>query len=138
MSPSGRLSIGEVARSAGVRPSKIRYYESVGLLGAPARSHGRRTYDGGILDVLRIVQLGQQAGFSLAEIRRLLHGFDASAPASVRWRVLAERKLQEVAALIERARRRQQLLEALMSCDCGALTDCVRPALVPVTRVARA
>jgi MerR family redox-sensitive transcriptional activator SoxR len=131
------LSIGEVARHAGMRPSKIRYYESLGLLGVPARSQGRRTYDGGILDLLRIVQLAQQAGFSLAEIRRLLHGFDASAPASIRWRALAETKLREVAALIERARRRQQLLEALMSCDCAALTDCVRPALVPVTRVAR-
>lgn len=137
MAPSGRLSIGEVARRAGVRPSKIRYYESVGLLGAPARSHGRRTYDGEILDLLRIVQLAQQAGFSLAEIGRLLHGFDASAPASIRWRALAERKLQEVADLIERARRRQRLLQALMSCECAALTDCVRPALVPVTPAAR-
>jgi MerR family redox-sensitive transcriptional activator SoxR len=138
MSPGGGLSIGDVARRAGVRPSKIRYYESVGLLGAPARSHGRRNYDGGVLDLLRIVQLAQQAGFSLAEIRRLLHGFDPSAPASIRWRALAEKKLQEVAALIERARRRQQLLEALMSCECGALTDCVRPTLVPVTRLPRA
>ncbi len=134
MSGEIRLSIGEVARRAGVRTSKIRYYESVGLLGAPARSGGRRTYDGEIIDALRVVQLAQQAGFTLAEVRRLLRDFDAATPASIRWRAMAERKLREVAALIELARRRQRLLEALMSCDCGQLADCVRPTLVPITR----
>lgn len=38
------MSIGEVARRAGVAPSAIRYYESLGLLPVPARSGGKRRY----------------------------------------------------------------------------------------------
>jgi MerR family redox-sensitive transcriptional activator SoxR len=134
MRGEARLSIGEVARRVGVRTSTIRYYESVGLLQAPARSNGRRAYDGEILDLLRVVRLAQQAGFTLAEIRTLLHGFEPATPASSRWRAVAGRKLGEIAALIERARRRQRLLEGLLSCDCSQLADCVRPQLVPITR----
>ncbi len=40
------MSIGEVARSAGVRPSALRYYEGVGLLPPPERANGRRRYGG--------------------------------------------------------------------------------------------
>jgi MerR family transcriptional regulator, redox-sensitive transcriptional activator SoxR len=39
------LAIGEVARRAGIRPSALRYYESIGLLPAPTRVSGRRRYD---------------------------------------------------------------------------------------------
>ena len=138
MAGDASLTIGEVARRAGVRPSALRYYESVGLLKAPRRTAGRRAYDGEILDTLRVVRLARDAGFTLAEIRRLLHGFDQSAPASQRWRSLAERKLRDVAAHIERARRTQRLLEGLLSCECGQLADCVRPPLVSIAPVTRA
>jgi MerR family transcriptional regulator, redox-sensitive transcriptional activator SoxR len=132
------LTIGEVARRAGVRASALRYYESVGLLRAPRRAAGRRAYEAEVLDTLRVVRLARDAGFSLAEIRLLLHGFAQSTPASKRWRPLAERKLRDVTAHIERARRMQRLLEGLLACECGELADCVRPRLVRIAPVTRA
>ena len=42
---AARMSIGEVARRAGVAPTAIRYYESLGLLPEPTRTAGRRRYD---------------------------------------------------------------------------------------------
>ena len=39
------MSIGELARRAGIRASAIRYYESIGLMPSPIRSSGRRQYD---------------------------------------------------------------------------------------------
>ena len=39
------MSIGEVARRAGLRPSAIRYYEKLGLLAKAPRMGGRRHYD---------------------------------------------------------------------------------------------
>ncbi len=137
MAGESSLTIGEVARRAGVRASALRYYESVGLLEAPRRRAGRRAYNGAVLDMLRVVRLAQGAGFTLAEIRRLLHGFDQSTPASKRWRMLAERKLRDVTALVERAQRMQRLLGDLLSCECSELADCVRPQLVRITRVRR-
>lgn len=121
------LAIGEVARQAGVRTSTLRYYESVGLLGPPRRVSGRRVYSADVLDVLRLVQLAKGAGFTVAEIRRLLQGFDRATPASARWQAMAARKLRDVTELIDRARDMRRVLDALLTCKCVELADCVRP-----------
>ena len=122
------MSIGEVARSLGVRPSALRYYESVGLLPAPERINGRRRYDGEVLrevlDRLAVVRVAQQAGFTISEIRTLLNGFSENTPPSERWRLLAEEKLPEVDALIERALGMKDLLERGLRCECLRLEDC--------------
>jgi DNA-binding transcriptional MerR regulator len=39
------LSIGELARRTGVRPSALHYYEEAGILPTPARMSGKRCYD---------------------------------------------------------------------------------------------
>jgi MerR family redox-sensitive transcriptional activator SoxR len=118
------MSIGELARRAGVRPSTLRYYESVGLLPAPERVNGRRRYDGEALRLLTVIRVAQQAGFTLTEIRTLLHGFSADSPPSTRWRALAREKLTEVDALIERALGMKDLLEKGLRCECLRLEDC--------------
>jgi MerR family transcriptional regulator, redox-sensitive transcriptional activator SoxR len=64
------MSIGEVARRPGVRPSALRYYESIGVLPTPQRENGRRRYDGevlrDVLDRLTVVRVAQQAGFTIS------------------------------------------------------------------------
>jgi MerR family redox-sensitive transcriptional activator SoxR len=122
------MSIGEVARSAGVRPSALRYYEGVGLLPLPERENGRRRYDGEllreVLDRLAVVRVAQQAGFTISEIRTLLDGFSEDTPPSERWRPLAEEKLPEVEALVERALGMKDLLERGLRCECLRLEEC--------------
>jgi MerR family transcriptional regulator, redox-sensitive transcriptional activator SoxR len=122
------MSIGEVARRAGVRPSALRYYEGVGLLPLPERTNGRRRYDGEVLrevlDRLAVVRVAQQAGFTISEIRTLLNGYSEDTPPSERWRLLAEEKLPEVEALVERALGMKYLLERGLRCECLRLEDC--------------
>lgn len=125
---TAELTIGAVARQAAVRTSALRYYESVGLLRAPRRVSGRRVYDADVLGILRLVKLAQGAGFTVAEIRHLLHGFNRTTPASERWQAMAAGKLRDVKLLIDRAHEMQRVLEALMTCKCTDLADCVRPA----------
>jgi MerR family transcriptional regulator, redox-sensitive transcriptional activator SoxR len=120
----GQMTIGEAARRAGVRPSALRYYESVGVLPAPRRVNGRRRYESEVLELLAVVRIAQQAGFTMSEIRTLLHGFSADTPPSARWRTLAREKLPEVEALIERALGMKRLLERGLRCDCLRLEDC--------------
>jgi DNA-binding transcriptional MerR regulator len=88
---------------------------------------GRRVYDADVLVVLRLIHLAKGAGFTMAEIRRLLHGFDRTTPASARWQAMAARKLRDVTELIGRARQMQRVLEALLTCKCVDLAECVRP-----------
>ncbi len=122
------MSIGEVARKAGVRTSALRYYERIGLLPRAGRENGRRRYDGEALrealDRLAVVRVAQQAGFTISEIRTLLDGFSEDTPPSERWRVLAQDKLPEVEALVERALSMKELLERGLRSECLSLEEC--------------
>jgi MerR family transcriptional regulator, redox-sensitive transcriptional activator SoxR len=116
--------IGDVAREAGLQPSAIRYYERVGLLAPPPRAHGRRRYDDRVLKQLKVIDVAQAAGFTIAEIKTLLHGFDAGTPAAVRWRVLAQEKLPQVDALLARAQEMKRIIEDSLQCGCLTLEEC--------------
>src|SRR6476469_4096524 len=110
----GGLLIGEVARQAGVQPSTLRYYESIGLLPAPGRRSGQRRYKPDVLQRLAIIDFAKQCGFTIAEIQTLFEGFEFSSlptPASIYWKELARQKLSELDAMISRARAMQALLE---------------------------
>jgi MerR family redox-sensitive transcriptional activator SoxR len=123
MSEDGQMRIGDVARRAGVRVSLLRYYEGIGLLPEVPRVSGQRRYDGGVLRRLAVIDVAQRAGLSLEEIRELLdHGND---PMSDRLREVAERRLPEIDALIDRARRVRAWLSAATTCDCERIDDCV-------------
>jgi MerR family redox-sensitive transcriptional activator SoxR len=118
------LTIGEVSRLTGVRPSALRYYEAVGVLPSAGRRHGQRRYDDAILARLAVVRLAQNVGFSVAELRALVEGFDDEAVDTARWRELAGPKLSEIEALIARAEHMKDVLEASLHCSCLTLDSC--------------
>ncbi|MDP8936798.1 MAG: MerR family transcriptional regulator [Actinomycetota bacterium] len=121
MAANHMLSIGEVAERTGLRASALRYYEEAGLIEPAGRVSGRRHYDPAVLDRLQVIACAQDAGFTIAEVRELLGGTDEP-PA--RWRALAERKLVEVDAVIQKAEATRRLLEESLRCNCVALEDC--------------
>jgi len=118
------LTIGEAARRANLQPSTLRYYEQVGLLPVPRRVHGRRHYEYDVVQRLRVIKVAQQAGFTLAEIATLLHGFAEDIPPSARWHVLAQRKLHEIDVLLAQVQAMKHLLEAGLQCNCSRLDEC--------------
>jgi MerR family redox-sensitive transcriptional activator SoxR len=119
---SPQLTIGEVARRTGMRTSRIRYYESVGLLREPERVSGMRRYDPDILRRLGIIDIAQRVGFTLDEIRELLRTDDGTAHG--RLRRLAERKLPDIDELIQRATAVRRWLEMTSACECESLDVC--------------
>ena len=123
--PMTDLSIGDVARRAGLRPSAIRYYESVGLLPKPARQSGRRRYGKDVLVRLAAIRFAQTAGFTVEEIRKLLYGYRSSASPSARWRDLASRKIPEIDELIGQATKMKRILEMGLQCRCRSLNECI-------------
>ena len=114
------LSIGEIAHRAGLRTSALRYYERLGLLPAPQRKSGRRQYAEGVLDRLTVILFARESGFTLREIRKLFDG----RPYSAGMRKLAAEKVDELDALIERAKMMQALLKTALRCNCLSLEDC--------------
>jgi MerR family transcriptional regulator, redox-sensitive transcriptional activator SoxR len=124
------LTIGEVAARAGVNASHIRYYEEVGVLPPPERVSGQRRYGEDVLHRLSIIDVAQRAGLSLDEIRTLTGAPHAGSTI----RQLADRKLPDIEALIERAEAVKRWLEIARACDCETVDTCglfVDPALAP-------
>ena len=124
MDDSPQLTIGEVARRAGVATSSIRYYESIGLLPEPGRLHGQRRYDEDVLGRLAFVGVAQNAGFKLEEIKQLMRAADGSDGLGDQIRALSRRKLDEVSEMIERARAMKGWLEVANTCDCQTPAEC--------------
>jgi MerR family transcriptional regulator, redox-sensitive transcriptional activator SoxR len=119
------LTIGEVARQAGVRTSAIRYYESIQLLPPAQRRSGRRLYNPEVFERLAFIQTARQLGFSLHEIQRIFDDQTEKLPLNERWQLLANQKLGEVKSLIKQAKTMQLLLERGLNCTCAELDDCI-------------
>ncbi|WP_043311163.1 MerR family transcriptional regulator [Pseudomonas sp. ML96] len=67
------MKIGELAERTGLAPSRIRFYESIGLLHTVERqANGYRSYPAEAVLVLNLIATAQKAGFSLDELRTLL------------------------------------------------------------------
>ncbi len=67
------MKIGELAQRSGLTASRIRFYESIGLLKLVQRqANGYRSYPQEAVLVLNLITTAQQAGFSLDELRTLL------------------------------------------------------------------
>jgi MerR family redox-sensitive transcriptional activator SoxR len=118
------MTIGEVAKKAGLRASAIRYYEKAGLLPKPVRSSGQRRYDSSVLARLAVLERAKDCGFTLREARQLFN--DQGRPAE-RWQRLAPKKIAELDALIQRATAMKELL--VRRCQCADLEECGRKML---------
>ena len=103
------LTVTKLARECGLSRSTVLYYESVGLLKAPARSAGGyRCYDAKSQARLRLISVYRKAGLRLADIREIL-----DRPATGASGVLT-RRLAELDAEIERLRDHQQAIFRLL------------------------
>lgn len=118
------MSIGDIARQAGLEPSAIRYYESEGVIPKPRRAGGQRRYDASIFEWLSLIALAKEAGFTIAEIKLLVSGFTPGTKPAARWATLASRKLEEIDAMVARAERMRAVLRVALDCGCFRLEDC--------------
>ena len=120
------MRIGELAQGVGIRTSAIRYYESVGLLRKPPRTSGQRLYAAADGVRLRMILSATDAGFTLAETKRLVPLLEAGHAGRARWSALATSKLEELGARIRSLETMQSRLRIALACSCeGDLERCV-------------
>ena len=118
---SAALTIGALAREAGVAATTLRYYEQIGLLPPPARVGGQRRYDEAVLARLEVIRLCKAAGFALDEIQVLFADDSPGRPAS---RALAEAKLAEIDAQMAALTQARAVIEWGMQCTCPSIDAC--------------
>ena len=95
------LTIGKLAKAGDISPDALRYYEREGLLAPASKTDsGYRLYSEDTVRRVRFIQHAQACGFTLAEIRELLHlrQTDRACCNDVRSRAI-EKKLQLAAKI---------------------------------------
>ena len=105
------MNIGQAAEASGVSAKMIRYYEQIGLIEPPARSHsGYRVYAEPNVHTLRFVRRARSLGFSVEETGALLALWRDRSRASADVKTLA---LKHVAELEEKAAALQAMAATL-------------------------
>jgi MerR family redox-sensitive transcriptional activator SoxR len=105
------MTIGEVARCAGIRPSAIRYYESMNVLPPPRLVNTKRRYTADIFPRLTLIKIAQEAGLTVAEMRLVLNSQQEDTQPPGGWQELARQKLVEVDERMQRVTRMKYVLE---------------------------
>jgi len=113
------LTIGELARAAGVPVSTVRYYERRGLLAARARSPGDyRLFTRVELERLRFIRAAQKSGFRLEDVRLLLALRDGEGDPCGDVRGVIETRVAAVREELAELERVRGVLERALSWCC--------------------
>lgn len=115
------LSVGEVARRAGVAVSALHFYERKGLIRAVRTGGNQRRYERAVLRRIAVIRVAQDLGLSLARITDALATLPAdAAPGLDDWARLSAQWRDE---LDHRIALLQQLRDGLTNCiGCGCLS----------------
>ena len=122
----GPVNIGDAARASGVSAKMVRHYESLGLLGAVARTDsGYRQYSAADIHTLRFIKRARDLGFSMAEIANLVGLWHDQARASSEVKRVAQQHLIELENRIQAMQDMRRTLQKLVqSCQGDDRPDC--------------
>ena len=109
------MRIGELARRSELSASRIRFYETHGLLPkAERRGNGYRDYGDGAVEILHFINVAQSLGFSLGEIKT---GLAKAGPNSLSKQDMLEALQQKLISLEQHieevTHRRQRIVELI-------------------------
>lgn len=119
------MTIGKVAKQAGVGVETIRFYEREGLVDEPRRrDSGYRQYDPEVVRRIRFIRHAKDLGFTLREIKELLELRVEPDCHCGEVLELAQAKLADIEQRIESLQRmRQTLLKLATACRRRRRTD---------------
>jgi MerR family transcriptional regulator, mercuric resistance operon regulatory protein len=104
------LTIGRLAKAAGVNVETVRYYQRRGLIDEPRKPPGgHRRYAATVVEQLGFIRRAQQLGFSLEEVRALLELANGGSCRDAR--SMAEQKLEVLGARMAQLARMQRELQ---------------------------
>ncbi|MGA2830882.1 MAG: MerR family transcriptional regulator [Streptosporangiaceae bacterium] len=115
------LTIGQLSARTGVPGSTIRFWESKGLLTPTLRRSGQRRYEPGAVRGVALLRLCQEAGLTLADIRRFR---DERVTTPRSWHRLVEEKLADVQRQITVLEHARGLLSHASTCHHDDLLGC--------------
>ena len=116
LTPAPSLTIGKLAKVAGVGVETIRYYQQRSLLPIPESLGAYRHYPVSLGNRIRFIKRAQELGFSLDEVAELLSLEDGIDRASIRR--IANDRLQEIQTkLADLIRMKMALTHLIQECE---------------------
>lgn len=97
-----QYSIGEVAKMTGLSPSTLRFYDKEGLFPSLKRQSGKRIFDDGHIESLRIIECLKRSGLEIRDIRKFMElTTKGSASYAQRRELMEERRLKTLEQIEE-------------------------------------
>lgn len=120
------MTIGRVAKLAGVGVETIRFYEREGLIEEPPRrASGYRQYPTDTVDQLRFIRRAKELGFTLKEVKELMSLRDGGGTRRGEVRKIAEARMRDIDQKLARLQAMRRALSGLVeSCACGRRPAC--------------
>lgn len=125
------LTIGDLAERTGLAVSAIRFYETKGLVSPARNAGGQRRYLRSDIRRLSFVQIAQQLGFSIEDIRAALATLpQGRTPTQKDWARISRNFHDKLEERIQRMTRLRDYLEGCIGCGCLSMQKCalVNPA----------
>ena len=120
-----RVTIGELARRAGVATSALRYYEQLGLISSQRTTGGQRRYARATLRRVAFIRAAQTVGLSLGEARAALARLpDERTPSKADWNKVSATWIRHVDERICELQRLRETLNGCVGCGCLSLRTC--------------
>src|SRR5260370_19139635 len=120
-----RVTIGELARRAGVATSALRYYEQLGLISSQRTAGGQRRYARATLRRVAFIRAAQTVGLSLDEVCTALARLpDERTPNKKDWNRVSAAWIRRIDHRIAELHQLPTTLASCVGCGCLSLRPC--------------
>lgn len=119
------LSVGDVARRAGVTIATVHFYEAKGLIRGWRSEGNQRRYARDVLRRVAIIKIAQRAGVPLAAIKAALEELPCDRPLTVDdWERLSTAWRDMLSERIRALTQLRDHLDSCIGCGCLSMDDC--------------
>jgi MerR family redox-sensitive transcriptional activator SoxR len=120
------MSVGQVAKRAGVKVSTLHFYEQKELIQSWRNNGNQRRYDRSVLRRISVIKTAQKLGISLQEVALALsHLPKDHSPTAEEWRVMADLWKQQLDERIYRLQTLRNELDECIGCGCLSINKCI-------------
>ena len=119
------ISVGIVAKRAGVAVSTLHFYEEKGLIFSQRNAGNQRRYSKDVLRRVSVIKAAQKMGVSLNSIKKAFASLpDGRTPTQKDWETLGRAWQQELNARIAYLERLRDSLTGCIGCGCLSMKNC--------------
>ncbi|MFC5525807.1 redox-sensitive transcriptional activator SoxR [Rhodanobacter ginsengisoli] len=122
---SSTLSVGEVARRAGVSVSALHFYEAKGLISSDRTQGNQRRYARDVLRRVAFIRVAQRVGIALTDIAAALATLPATAaPTRADWARLSAAWRADLDERMAQLKKLRDTLDDCIGCGCLSIDRC--------------